>query len=885
MKCKKCIALAISFFTALNLGIFSSAVNSANEIESYVNASATSQGVYSSSVESVLSAPETIVSLNGTTLTSIPELQSVSPDASLTTKIWKDAKGSYYYSVHKADNLEMGIVIEPSKLGLITSTENLSEGFTTDAASVTKVSFDENYTMPFGKHSQLRNNYNELSFPLIKGDSVLTVIVRMYDDGMAFRYSLNHGAEVTAEVSEVVFPESGTFWGSMPNATYEYEIGQFNIRDMTLNQFDCSVPLTGHISDKYWILLSEANVFNESDPYCAGFLKTEKGSRALKWRFGNKVNTVKMNGPFATPWRAAIIADNLNDMTCSDMILDLNPPSVIKDTSWIKPGKVAWSWWSSGGDSPIEYHMQKDYIDFASENGWDYVCLDFGWALWDNSSEKVKELCEYGASKGIGIYLWYGVNNICHYNYTDSFGNHAYPYYSLLDETTIRREFERIKGLGVKGVKVDYYESDTQDTMKQMYLCMDIAAENKLMVLFHGCTMPHGESRTYPNVVSYEAVYGTEYYKWRDTPSLTNRINYPFNRNVVGSADFTPTGTPIDGINATAGFALSDVVTIESGVQHFAQSAYTYEGSSALPVLNDVPVAWDDMKVLDGYPMQLSVIGRKSGDDWYIGAATIQPRTINIKLSDIITDDAVYNAYIFGDNSDGSAIEVKTLSGLTKDSIITQNLLPNGGCVIKLTRDGMKLTTHYSNYKFYEAENAQLSGFASVTSDKYCSGNTYVGYVGGGRDSYITFTNVTAEKSGEYPLRIYYISGEPRSLKIDVNGKYAAALDGLYANKNDWVGIAAVNTNVYLNEGTNTIRLYNDERYAPSIDRIAIVNSADEVIGDVNADGKFSVADLVMMQKFLLNNGELTDWKAGDLCSDERIDVFDMVMMRQLILK
>ena len=137
------------------------------------------------------------------------------------------------------------------------------------------------------------------------------------------------------------------------------------------------------------------------------------------------------------------------------------------------------------------------------------------------------------------------MNNICHYVYTDSFGNHAYPYYSLLDETTIRREFERIKGLGVKGIKVDYYESDTQETMKQMYLCMDIAAENKLMVLFHGCIMPHGESRTYPNVVSYEAVCGTEYYKWHDTPSLTNRINYLFNRNVVGSADFTSTGLPL----------------------------------------------------------------------------------------------------------------------------------------------------------------------------------------------------------------------------------------------------------------------------------------------------------------------------------------------------
>ena len=187
--------------------------------------------------------------------------------------------------------------------------------------------------MPFSKRSRLRNNYNEMLFPLIKGDSVLTIIVRMYDDRMAFRYSLNHRAEVRAEVSEIMFPEGGEFWGSMPNTTYEYEVGQFSIRDMTLNQFDCYVPLTGHISNKYWMLISEANVFNESAPYCAGFLKTENGSRALTWCFGNKVDTVKLNGSFATPWRVAIMADDLNDMTCSDMILDMNPPSVIKDTS------------------------------------------------------------------------------------------------------------------------------------------------------------------------------------------------------------------------------------------------------------------------------------------------------------------------------------------------------------------------------------------------------------------------------------------------------------------------------------------------------------------------------------------------------------------------
>ncbi len=828
-----------------------------------------------------VSGQETTVSLNGTVLTSVPALQSYSPDGTLTTKIWTDANGGCYYSVHK----DKDTVIEPSKLGLITAFEDLSSGFSLTTSSASAVSFDETYTMPHGKHSTIRNHYNEITFPLVKGDSILTVIIRMYDDGMGFRYALNHAAKVTAEISEVVLPEHGTLWGSAPNATYEWEIAEFSVAQMTSSRADYSVPLMGNVSDRYWVLLSEANVFNEENPYCAGFLKTAAGSRALQWRFGNKTNSVRMNGSFCTPWRAAVITDHLNDLSGSELILNLNPPSVLEDTSWIRPGKVAWSWWSSGGDSPIEYHMQKDYIDFAAENGWEYVCLDFGWALWENSEEKIRELCEYGAAKGVGIYLWYGVNNVGHYSYTDSAGNHAYPYYSLLDEATIVREFKRIKGLGVKGVKVDYYESDTAETMRQMYLCMDIAAENELMVLFHGCTMPHGESRTYPNVVSYEAVYGAEYYKWRDTPSLTNRITYPFTRNVVGSADFTPTGIPVLGISATAGFALSDVVNIESGVQHFAQSVYTYEGSSALPLLNDVPVAWDDMKILDGYPMDYNVIARRSGKEWYIGAATIAARTIHVKLSDFIQDDGYYNAYIFGDNKDGSEIEVTVLNGLTKDSVISETLLPNGGCVIKITQGTMKLTTPYDNYQFHEAEHASVSGMAAVTPGKYCSGSAYVGYVGGGAGNAVTFRNVYAETAGTYPLRIYYISGETRSLQVDVNGSYVTTIDGLYANKNDWSGIAAVTVDVHLNAGENTIRLYNDQSFAPSIDRIAIANEPDAAVrGDVNADGTCNVLDAVMMQKFLLNTGSLTDWTAGDLCEDGMINAFDLAIMKRMLL-
>ncbi|SEH40723.1 Carbohydrate binding module (family 6) [Ruminococcus flavefaciens] len=834
---------------------------------------------------------ENATARDGTVLTSIPEYETVSPDGTLVTKFWKDSRGSYYYSVRKQSNGTWGTVIEPSKLGLVTTTEDLSSGFSQTAPAAAIVEHDETYSMPYGKHSKIRDNYKEISFPLKKGSSTLTVYFRVYDDGMGFRYALDHGASIKEETSQVIFPSKSKFWGNWPNATYEWDMVELPRDRANETNATYSCPYTGVINDKYWVTVTEASVFNEDDPYCAGSLQFIGDYHSLRFKGGVKVSGITMGSAFHTPWRAVVIGDSLDQMSSSDLVLNLNPPSVIEDTSWIKPGKTAWSWWSSGGDSPVEYHTQKDYIDFAADNGWDFVCLDFGWALWDDSEAKVKELCEYGAEKGIGIYLWYGVNNKGHSGYKDSKGNPAYPYYSLLDEATIVREFKRIRGLGVSGVKVDYYESDTQETMKQMNLCAKIAAENHLMVLFHGCTIPRGESRTYPNIVSYEAVNGTEYYKWFDAPALANRVSYTFTRNVVGSADFTPTGIPIYGIKATAGFALADVVTIESGIQHFAHSVYTYQGNKALPFLNDVPVAWDDMKVLDGYPMQFNVTARRSGSDWYVGASTLSARKVTVKLSKLIDDDGTYTAYLFGDNKDGSEIEVRIIEDLTKDSVIEQQLLANGGFAMKITKSGMKLTTPYSNFKFYEAEKANISGNARITSGKdgkYSSGSAYVGYIGGGANNAVTFENVNVDKAGEYTLRIYYVSGERRSLSVDVNGTNAGRLDGLYANKNDWSGIAAVDTKVTLKAGNNTVKLYNASGNGPSIDRIAVAIPVEDIEGDVNLDGEFSVADLVLMQKYLLGAASFNkqQFAAADLNRDEIIDIYDLIKFRrQLISK
>ena len=346
------------------------------------------------------------------------------------------------------------MVIEPSKLGLVTTTEDLSSGFSQTAPSASFMEHDETYKMPYGKHMTIRDNYKELSFPLKKGNSTMTVYFRAYDDGIGFRYSLDHGATIKEETSQVMFPDKSKFWGNWPNATYEWDMVELPRDRANETNATYSCPYTGVINDKYWVTVTEAGVFNEDEPYCAGALQFVGNYHRLRFKGGVKVSSISMKNAFRTPWRAVVIGDDLNEMASSDLVLNLNPPSVIEDTSWIKPGKTAWSWWSSGGDSPVEYHTQKDYIDFAADNGWDFVCLDFGWALWDDSAEKVKELCDYASEKGIGIYLWYGVNNKGHSGYKDSKGNPAYPYYSLLDEATIVREFERIRGLGVSGVKV-----------------------------------------------------------------------------------------------------------------------------------------------------------------------------------------------------------------------------------------------------------------------------------------------------------------------------------------------------------------------------------------------------------------------------------------------
>lgn len=737
--------------------------------------------------------------------------------------------GTFYITAEKKGH----VVLDASSIGIVTEDE-LSKNLELVEDSIqTKDGVDE-YELTTGNRRSIRDPYQEISFDLknkATGKKV-TVIIRAYQNGLAYRYELHGtaGAEETIkkETSEYVLPEKAAIWAGYDNAgNYEYDFNKMNVSTLKSKAGKYTAPILVN-EDEMWMLCAEAAVFSDEDPYCASHLETTSGTRSLAYTFGKGTKgdlkmTYKQDGTIRTPWRAMAMSDDINDIINSSLFTSLNPAAdknLFADyKDWVKTGTTAWSWWSEAGDDPIEYDQQKDYIDFAAENGWGYVCLDFGWCLWQDYQTKVKELVEYGAKKGVDIMLWYGVNNDNHSYLKDKEGKPAYPTYSLLTKEQMVEQFEWCHSVGVKGVKVDYYENDDQTTMKQMNDCATIAARNKLCVLFHGCTAPKGEQRTYPNVLGYEAVKGSEFYKWNCGPSVFNCLTYIFSRNVLGGMDFTPVAAPVKQIKATAGFQLAQVVAYQSGFTNIASSIYKLEGFKGLSLINRVPTQWDDAVLLEGYPGTHQTIARRSGEDWFLASMSAKERTVEAKLD--FLGEGTYYAYIYKDNAAGDAIEVETKT-VTKDSTLSLSLLANGGVAVMFTKNEQQLGSRYDKYRFYEAEAEEngKTGTAEVGDNQFASGMKQVTKLGGkGKKGCLTFPSITVEEDGVYELRIYYTSRAKRRLCYRVNGGDTIRMDDLASGVNT---LAATNVAVSLKKGKNVIDFGNNDSSAPDLDRIAV---------------------------------------------------------------
>jgi hypothetical protein len=303
------------------------------------------------------------------------------------------------------------------------------------------------------------------------------------------------------------------------------------------------------------------------------------------------------------------------------------------DLSFVKPGKASWSWINSKDDF-IVYDEQKKYIDFAADMKWQYCLID---AAWDSKIgyDKVKELTAYAATKGVGVLLWY--------NSAGSWNTVKYtPKDKLLTHADRVKEFSRLKEMGIKGVKIDFFAGDGQSVIKYYQDILKDAADYKLLVNFHGATLPRGLHRTYPHLMTTEAIKGFEMITFNQPDAneeATHCAMLPFTRNAFDPMDFTPMN--LYKINTqvkrqtSSGFELALSVLFLSGIQHFAESP---EGMSHVPeavkeFLRILPTQWDDVQFIDGFPGKYVVIARRSGSKWYISGINAEGAEKQVKLN------------------------------------------------------------------------------------------------------------------------------------------------------------------------------------------------------------------------------------------------------------
>jgi len=379
--------------------------------------------------------------------------------------------------------------------------------------------------------------------------------------------------------------------------------------------------------------------------------------------------------PFKTPWRIIIAGNDLSTVLESNLVTDLAPERRLEDVSWIRPGRAGWSWWYDN-DSPKDYKKMLPFIDFASEMGWEYFLVDANWNMMKNGT--IEELADYASKKGIGLLLWYnsgGKHNVVTEQPRD-----------LMDKRDIRRkEFQRIHEMGVKGIKVDFFQSDKEEIIRQYIGILEDAAEFQILVNFHGCTLPRGWSRTYPNLVSTEPIRGAECYLFDATypeKAPAHLATLPFTRGVVGPTDYTPGGfSDVKYPHQTSnGFEIALPVLIESGITHYVDAPWEYSKlpGFAVEMLKEIPVLWDEIKFLEGYPGKYAVLARRSGEKWYLAGinAQNQEQTVKIDISPLAENGSLN---IITDGAEKRSLVEKEL--VSEDGIIELKMIPLGGFV------------------------------------------------------------------------------------------------------------------------------------------------------------------------------------------------------------
>lgn len=580
------------------------------------------------------------------------------------------------------------VVVQKSPLGVRCDDQDFEHGLVFESAGHIEKR-RENYELFAGVQPQInhRVNFRALNFRNA-GGSPIEIDLAASDEGVAFRYRFAETNSVVrvaeSEATGFKVPMDARGWLQPYHAagpyTPAYEDFYFHVSpgepppNSREKPRGWAFPALFYVPEAAsWVLISEAGT---DESYCAchlgsdsdnglyriAFPEADETTRGYTNRFGPEP---RFTLPWTMPWRVMIFGKNAGDIATSTLITDLSAPSRIADTSWIRPGRASWAWWSYP-NGPTTAELFDRFTDFAVRMGWEYTLFDAGW--WNPG---LKPISAYALGKGIKPLAW----------------NFASDFY---DPERRKEKLDEMAAAGVVGVKVDFWCSDRQEAIAAQLALMRDAAARKMVVNLHGCTIPRGWQRTWPNLLSTEAVLGNETYffdsRYTEKAAELHTV-LPFTRNVAGPMDLTPVACSpkLYGRTTTAAHELATAIIFTCGIIHYADGPEFFESlpPQALKIFRDAPARWDETKCIIGEPGQLVVFARRAGKSWFIAGINGTTNALPVTLD--LSPYKEYRHRILVSEGADAKMQV-AVTTLTDSNEWRHTIPPRGGFILRLDR-------------------------------------------------------------------------------------------------------------------------------------------------------------------------------------------------------
>jgi alpha-glucosidase len=550
-------------------------------------------------------------------------------------------------------------VVEKGNLGITTRSGDLTMGlrFTRQERRVV----DETYRLPVGKRSTYINRANELELAFTRDGQELTVVLRAYDEGVAFRYVLKGSGSVEITSETTTFPLASRevrYWGQAHPNDYGYETPLGPITAEWI-----SMPVLAELRDiATFVLVAQAGSYQN---YVIPNFRRQQNMLSVNFPLDQR-EPVKTTLPFYSPWRFVLVSPGtVKKIVESTMVENLNPPTekALQDASWIRPGRASWDFIAGDGDK------LGTWIDFDAQMGWQWHVADAG---WEKRVPFMAEVVAYGKARDVAIMAWGKVAN-------KDF---------LSDPEKAEAWMAKLEAMGIRGAKIDFFDQqdttaaktddleDTQARLRVRDMLSETAARHHLMVEYHGCAIPSGERRRWPHVIAAEAVYGLE----RRVQHPVHDLTIPYVRNIMGPVSFTP--IHLTRSAGSLGYQLGQVVIYETGIQIFAERHDRILGFAGLDLLKAVPSTWDEIVFIDGAPSRHTIFARRKGADWFVGGMTDEPRAATVPL-DFLPDGVAYEADVYRDGDTKTAL-IKEKKAVTRKDSLSVAMLRTGGFAVHL---------------------------------------------------------------------------------------------------------------------------------------------------------------------------------------------------------